>query len=128
MFVIFVVKEMYKNKIYMIHKKIEQLIPYLSDNFISYPLWEEGLYIPSISIWRYFKRHEKYLEFKKGLEDIFLPNGYIIVENEIYNNKKTYSLSIMPDWNYEDNGSYTFTNQNWSIEEIIELLISILKK
>ena len=32
----------------MIHKKIEKLIPSLNENFITYPFWEEGKYIPFV--------------------------------------------------------------------------------
>ena len=30
----------------MIHQKIEKLIPFISEEFITYPLWKEGKYIP----------------------------------------------------------------------------------
>ena len=29
-----------------LHQKIEKLIPFISEEFITYPLWEEGKYIP----------------------------------------------------------------------------------
>jgi hypothetical protein len=33
----------------MIQKQIDKLIPYLNENFITYPLWEEGKYIPFVN-------------------------------------------------------------------------------
>ena len=36
----------------MIHKQFEKLIPYVSENFITYRLWEEGKYFPFINIWQ----------------------------------------------------------------------------
>lgn len=35
----------------MIHKKIEKLIPYISEEFITYPLLGEGKYIPFLKCW-----------------------------------------------------------------------------
>ena len=39
------------NKLY---KQIEKIIPYIDENFITFPLWEEGLYIPFVKFWQIF--------------------------------------------------------------------------
>ena len=35
-----------------LHEKIEKLIPFISEEFITYPLWEEGKYIPFLKCWQ----------------------------------------------------------------------------
>ena len=42
---------------------IEQIIPYVEENFITFPLWEEGNYGPQVNIWRIFNKFEELDEF-----------------------------------------------------------------
>ena len=54
----------------MIHKKIDKLIPYLSENFLTYPLWEEGNYIPFVNFWRICKTQEETQNLLKEFEEL----------------------------------------------------------
>ena len=38
-----------------IHENLSKLIPFIGDDVISYPLWEEGRYIPSLNFWQVVK-------------------------------------------------------------------------
>ena len=49
----------------MLQTKIDKLFPFISENFITYPLWEEGNYTPHINVWQTLKDG---IEFNKLLE------------------------------------------------------------
>lgn len=111
----------------MIHKKIEKLIPFISEEFITYPLWEEGKYIPFLKCWQKADTENKCTHlsnrlnkhFKKsGYEILFVPKGHRSVIHEFY---------IYPKYKELKNGSYKFKKTDWSIEEMLDLLAAVLK-
>jgi len=106
-------------------KLIEKLIPYVSENFITYPLFEEGDYRPTISIWSItniqhdFKTifetkllHDKYEISHEGFEhdnidtinliksefpNIDLPTNMVTYHHTFYINNK---FDILDDSSY----------------------------
>lgn len=106
----------------MIHKKIEKLIPYISENFITYPLWEEGKYIPFVNIWIKVDNQEQEDEFDSKLVRIFRDTGYrIIFEGSSFSQDILY-YQVHPKFKELKNGSYKYEKKDWSIEEMLDLL------
>jgi len=111
----------------MINQKIEKLIPFISEEFITYPLWEEGKYIPFLKFWqkadtenkciRLSNKLNKHFE-KTGYEISFVGKDHISVIHEFY---------LYPKFKELKDGSYKFVKEDWSIEEMLELLGSVLK-
>ena len=110
----------------MIHKKIEQLIPYISREFLTYPLWEEGQMIPFVNFWQIGATRVLQDAITERLECLFLEKGYIIQEER--RGGKIIDYVIFPDYMVADDCGLVFKNENWSIEEIIDLLIQYINK
>lgn len=111
----------------MIHKKIEKLIPFLNENFITYPLWEEGKYIPFVNFWIKIDLEGEEQEFDFKCKEIFEDTGYIVSYNDTNYSNTILQYSVFPNFNDLDNGSYEFVKKDWSIEEMLELLAVALK-
>ena len=111
----------------MLHKKIEKLIPFISEEFITYLLWEEGKYIPFLKCWQKADSKNKFIclsnrlnkHFEKsGYEISFIPQEYSSVIHEFY---------LFPKYKELKNGSYKFNKTDWSIEEMLDMLATVLK-
>ena len=111
----------------MVHQKIEQLIPYISENFITYPLWEEGKYIPFINFWQRIESQEEFEVLHNKMLQIIPKSGYD-VEYDIDSPGNTiHHFYIYPKFKDRKDGSYKFKKKDWSIEEMLDLLVIILK-
>lgn len=108
----------------MIHKQIEKLIPFIEEEFITYPMWEEGKYIPFVNFWQKFELEYDAQEFEKKLNS-FITLGYDF-HNAINFKSKIHHCQIYPDYKELDDGSYEFVNENWSIEEMLEIIVSLV--
>ena len=102
----------------MINEQFNKLIPYVSENFITYPLWEEGKYIPFINFWFIRDNKRKDLNWK-----CYNHNDYIVEVLDTENSIKQYCIS--PKFEDIDNG-YVFNKKDWSIEEMIKIIIKLL--
>ena len=100
-----------------LHQKIEKLIPFISEEFITYPLWEEGKYIPFLKCWQKADTENKCTRLSNKLNKHFEKTGY-----EISFIGKEHRSVI-----HEFYISYKFVKQDWSIEEMLDLLGSVLK-
>ena len=109
----------------MIHKKIEQLIPHISEDFITYNLADEGKYIPFINFWQSFDTITEG-KFDRKIESALQDTGYMIEYEDRFRGP-IHQYCIYPNFKNLKDGSYEFVNDNWSIEEMIDLLIEILK-
>lgn len=108
----------------MIHEKIEKLIPFIEEEFITYPLWEEGKYVPFVNFWQKFESRKDISEFRIKLSKI-KELGYDF--EEIVTHKfKIYTYEVYPNFKEREDGSCEFENKKWSIEEMLELLVSIV--
>ena len=87
----------------MIHKKIEKLIPFLNENFITYPLWEEGKYIPFINFWIKIDLEGEEQEFDFKCKEIFKDTGYIVSYNDTNYSNTILQYSVFPNFNDLDN-------------------------
>lgn len=115
----------------MLHQKIEKLIPYFSENFITYPLWEEGLYIPFVNFWQKCESDQELKQLHERLDDVFERSGYdffMEYDDESVFSNKIRNFSIHPEFNQLDYGVYQFVKKDWSIEEMLDLLLSALNK
>ena len=113
-----------------LQEKINKLLPYVSENFITYPLWEEGKYIPFINFWQICKENK---EFKKLLNKTIAFNnsghGYIIeVTDENIKSSKPFNLQIYPDFEDTEEGGYEYVKKDWSIEEMLEIITELIEK
>ena len=111
----------------MIQKQIDKLIPYLSENFITYPLWEEGKYIPFVNFWQICKTQNEIQVLDKNLQKVFENSGYIVQYNDCNFDETILQYSVYPNYHDLDDGGYKFVKQDWSIEEVLDLLGSVLK-
>jgi len=109
----------------MIQEKINKLIPYISENFISYPLWEEGNYIPVISFWAILKDDlTAAVNNTDWMYEGIKNKGY-----ELLHGNTGYEYTISPIWDYCDGGDsdvFKVENENWSIEEMIDIITEFL--
>ena len=62
----------------MIHQKIEKLIPFISEEFITFPLCEEGKYIPFLKCWKKADTENKCTRLSNKLNKHFEKTGYEI--------------------------------------------------
>lgn len=111
----------------MIHKKIEKLIPFISEDFITYPLWEEGKYIPFIKCWQKADTKNKCTRLSTHLNKHFEKTGYEISFIEKEHRTVIHEFYIYPKYKELKNGSYKFIKIDWSIEEMLDLLSGVLK-
>lgn len=116
----------------MIQEKINKLIPFISENFISYPLWEEGNYIPVVSFWAVvspdleseFIENEWEFEFieAKGYELTCVDSNFVGVS-------RLCVFNMTPLWDYCEDGSdevFKVQKENWSIEEMLDIISEFL--
>ena len=106
----------------MLHEKINKLIPFISENFITYPLWEEGKYIPFVNFSRRFDKREIESEFFNLIERALKFVGYEIETYNINSTETIFEYRINPEYTSLPNGSFEYINQSWSIEEMIDII------
>ena len=114
----------------MLQDKINKIIPFIESDFITYPLWEEGKYIPFIKFWKKVEvpsMKDKVISSLKELEE--KNKGYKIeLVDETYEST-IYVFQIYPDFNEGENIlGYEMVKPDWSIEEMIEILIKFFNK
>jgi hypothetical protein len=102
----------------MINEQFNKLIPYVSENFITYPLFEEGNYAPFLNFWTIPK--EDNVDIYKSLLEFQHPHYEIIVEDTEWSIKE---CSIYPKFTEP----YQYTKPDWSIEEMVEIVVKLLK-
>lgn len=111
----------------MIYKNIETILPFVGENFITFPLWEEGKYIPFVNFWQKYDNQIVYESKRKKLFKFFKKSGYIVAENENPTNSKIFSYELYPEFKELKGGSYKYKKYDWSIEEMLEMLNDFLK-
>jgi hypothetical protein len=108
----------------MIHRKIEKLIPFIEEEFITYPLWEEGKFVPFVNFWQKLENPKDVKDFELKLSGI-KKLGYEFDKSTTHR-FKIYNYEIYPNFEEREDGSVEFENKKWSIEEMVELLVSIV--
>lgn len=110
----------------MIQDKIDKLIPYIDENFITYPLGEEGKYIPFVRFWFCTKNKDELKDVIAKLNAIFNGTGYVI--DYYLQSRSMHHFTVSPDFTDLNNGSYEYVKKDWSIEEMLDLLADALAK
>mgnify|MGYP003584314007 CR=1 FL=1 len=110
-----------------LHYKIEKLIPFISEEFITYPLWEEGKYIPFLKCWQKADTKNKCTQLLNRLNKRFEKTGYEISFIDKEHRSVINEFYLYPKFKELKNGSYKFVKKDWSIEEMLDLLVSVLK-
>jgi hypothetical protein len=112
----------------MLHQKIEKLIPYICEEFITYPLSEEGLYIPFIGCWQRADTENKCTRLSNKLNKHFEKSGYEIsfVPKEF--RSVIHEFHVYPKFKVLKDGSYKLIKKDWSIEEMMDLLSLFINK
>ena len=110
-----------------LHYKIEKLIPFISEEFITYPLWEEGKYIPFLKCWQKADTENKCTQLLNRLNKRFEKTGYEISFIDKEHRSVIHEFYLYPKFKELKNGSYKFVKKDWSIEEMLDLLVSVLK-
>jgi len=111
----------------MIHYKIAKLIPFISEEFITYPLLKEGKYIPFIKCWQKADTENKFTRLSNRLNKHFEKTGYKISFVGKMHISVIHEFCLFPKFKELKNGSYKFVKNDWSIEEMLVLLGSVLK-
>lgn len=106
----------------MINKQFNKLIPYVSENFITYPLFEEGKYIPFLNFW-YIQNTNEVARF--NIKN-FKANNYELIEEHEEFFDTIMNCQIYPKFIETDEGGYEFVKEDWSIEEMVEIVIKLL--
>jgi len=105
-----------------IQNKINEIIPFIQGNFITYPLWEEGKYIPFVNFWQRASNSKEIMMLNKKLRKLDTNTGYKIgIEGKEYPSV-LFNIFIYPDYIDNGDGSYEFIKSDWSIEEMIDLI------
>ena len=104
----------------MINKEFNKLIPYVSENFITYPLAEEGIYLPFLNFWCIDKKTVN--KVKKFKNDNYEINTHW--SSTIFDTTQHYTIS--PKFEYNDELGYVLIKEDWSIEEMIQIIIKLL--
>ena len=126
-----------KNKIViekgnMFHSKVEMLIPFVSEEFITYPLWEEGKYIPFLNFWQVAKTFEERMGLNLRIKKLSKIKGYSVEELPDFMSSLTrssvYNFRIYPTYRELKNGSYNFVKKDWSLEEMVDLVVDFVNK
>lgn len=113
-------------------KRLEKLLPYATNNIISYDLWEEGIYnVPFFRIFQVLDKKElkKFEEKVEKLNNNNLDYVFEIEDKDCYRtmNKKTYTIVCFPNFEYNKDGSIYHIKDTWSIEEMIDLMVKLVK-
>ena len=87
----------------------------MDENFMTFPLAEEGLYFPQINLWIIGDPHVAVQETE------FEFNGYSIFTEHKPRRQSVLHYNISPAWDYDDKDSYNFKKEDWSIEEMIQI-------
>ena len=109
-----------------IHESINELVPYISENFITYPLWEEGKYIPFVNFWQTAKNSNERKTLLDRIKKLDSNLSYCVELNLNESDKTCLVCSIYPDFVTTEDGGYEFVNPDWSIEEMILLVKEFL--
>lgn len=112
-----------------LQQKIDKLLPYVSENFITYPLIEEGKYIPFINFWFICKDDTEFNKLGDKIGDSSITGGYIvdIVSENIFIGSP-FNIQIYPDFEDTEEGGYEFADENWSIEQMLEIITELIEK
>lgn len=113
----------------MIHKQIEKIFPYIEENFITYPLWEEGNFTPFVNFWQSVENLEELENLQKKLREFHKKNEYeIYCDGPSSPMSKIYSFSMCPEYIELEDGGYEYAKRDWNIEEMIHLINEFIKK
>lgn len=97
--------------------KFEKLIPFIEENFITFPLWEEGIFIPCLNFWVY---DDRFVGLTFGDEVQFSVEGYDFSFSKEHSFTGIVNVIITPSWEYS-NDSYKLERDDYSIDEMIDL-------
>ena len=111
----------------MLQNKINKIVPYINENFISYPLQEEGKYIPFISFWQKAETVAACKKLDARLRKLDTKTGYSISIEGKQHRSVIHNISIYPKFRELKNGSYKYSKSDWSIEEMIDMIIKFLE-
>lgn len=111
----------------MIQDQINKLVPYISENLITYPLWEEGIYVPVITFWQRVETDVQRNYLDELLSILSTDTGYYAGIASKYDRSDIYTCFIYPNFIGNDNGGYKFKKKDWSIEEMLTMLELFIK-
>lgn len=106
----------------------KQLIPYICEDFITVPLWEEGDYRPSLKIWvtaddEIYKA--KLSKFLQECHHTYSKYGFYCdkLSNIHYINDKIFDITI-----YQKGYILDIKNPEYCIKTLMELAVKVIKE
>ena len=117
----------------IVKEYIKKLVPYCAENFITFPLWEEGKYIIQMNLWYLIKIEDNSEEqIEKDVRDITLEinketdlkfDVYYVYEDCPLQENFLYHFNIIENMDNVDNFDYSN-----DIEEHFNVAIKLLNK
>jgi len=107
-----------------IQDKIKKLIPFVSENFITFPLAEEGNLTPFINFWKIVETWNEAEMFNRKLHDGLFETGYEYGCEVIIG--RIHSYNIHPAFVITGQGGYEYVNPNWSIEGMLDIIGDVI--
>lgn len=104
----------------MLQDQITKLIPFIGSYFLEYPLWEEGNWTPAITFWQ---KTDDIKKLQESLEEYFGETGYFA--DALPNpdeTLETVDVLLYPIWDTLKDGTIEYALEDWSIEEMVDLL------
>lgn len=112
----------------MIGDRIKKLLPFLNENFITFPLWEEGRFIPFVSFYQITDSQDRLSHLKDLIKTTLKDTGYRCDNSSENSFGKINSFFIYPNFLEKEEEDYCFAKKDWSIEEMLDLIIIIINK
>lgn len=111
----------------MNNKTITQLTPYVGDNFIEFPLWEQGHWIPQLTFWQKFENEDQACLFFNHLKKICGLAYKCEFDRMTESTSNIFHIYIMPSYQISDTDEVKYNFMNWTIEEMVYLAIKAIK-
>lgn len=111
-----------------IHEKIEKLIPYVPENFITFPLHEEGKYIPFVNFWQIAKTEVEYNKLEKKLKKIHKDTCYTYYITCDVPKSGIFEIRLYPKFTESKKGGYKFSKDDWCLEDMFDIIIEFLNQ
>ena len=109
------------------NKTITQLIPFVGDNFIEFPLWGQGHWIPQITFWQNFDNEKQINLFFDYLKKICGLAYKYDFERKSETTSNIFDIYITPSYTISETSKLKYYWVNWTLEEMIHLAIASIK-
>lgn len=102
-----------------LRETIEKIIPYVDEDFLTFPLAEEGNYTQFLNFWQLAKTEKEAEKIEKKIKKFNGENKkYCLDVVEPVMGVGVFRLSISPRFETAEDGSCDYLFEGWSVEEM----------